>query len=130
MRKIALIIFCLFCIPSVSFAEDDCPLKGKWYSNEKATLEQMDKYGNLTEKQRKLLSNKFFGKLTIEYSCTEATIYYNDTVKTEKYKITKRNGNTLEVELSSTKEQITLAGDCYLISLEPLTFSEVFCKAK
>ena len=130
MRKRLLITFCLFIIPSVSLAEEDCPLKGKWHSDEKATIEQMEKYGNVTEKQRKFFSKNFFGKLTIEYSCTEAMSYYEGTVETGKYEITKRNGNTLEVESSYGKKKITLAGDCYLMSLEPLTFSEVFCKVK
>ncbi|HWR58623.1 MAG TPA: hypothetical protein VN328_07025, partial [Thermodesulfovibrionales bacterium] len=44
-------VLCLFAGPAA--AEEDCPLKGKWKSNEKATLEQMNKYGNVSEKQRK-----------------------------------------------------------------------------
>jgi len=98
----------------------------------------MRQYGNLTEEQRNAFLNAF-GKLTLEYTCSEVTAYYKDTliVKNMKYEIVKREGNSLGIKYDSkeflgriTANQITLVGDCYYLPLEQFTFNEVFCRVK
>jgi hypothetical protein len=98
----------------------------------------MKKYGNLTKEQQNAFLNAF-GKLTLEYTCSEVTAYYNNNlvVKNMKYEITKRQANSLDIKYDSkellgriTGNRITLVGDCYLLPLEQFTFSEVFCRVK
>jgi hypothetical protein len=141
MHKIVNIVaisLCSFLILSCAAVRNDCPLVGKWRSNEKATLEQMQKYANLTEEQRNIFSN-IFGKLTLEYTCSKVTSYYKDSIvaKDMKYKIIKREGSLLEIKYYApellggiTTRQITLVGDCYYLPVGRFTFSEVFCRVK
>ena len=138
IKNIAAISLCLFLIISCATTRNDCPLVGKWRSNEKATLEQMEKYGNLTEEQRNIFLN-IFGKLTLQFTCSEVTSYYNDSLvaKDVKYEIIKREGNLLEIKYyapeilgGTTTKRITLVGDCYYLPLERFTFSEVLCRVK
>jgi hypothetical protein len=138
IKNIAGISLCLFLIISCATARNDCPLAGKWRSNEKATLEQMEKYGNLTEEQRNIFLN-IFGKLTLEYTCSKMTSYYEDSLvaKDMKYEIIKREGNLLEIKYHApellggvTTKRITLVGDCYYLSVGRFTFSEVFCRVE
>jgi hypothetical protein len=98
----------------------------------------MQQYGNLTEEQRNAFLNAF-GKLTLEYTCSEVTAYYEDrlVVKNMKYEIIKRQGNSLDIKYDSkdllgrlTANRITLVGDCYYLPLEQFTFNEVFCRVK
>jgi hypothetical protein len=138
IKNIACISLCSFLIVACATARSKCPLAGKWRSNEKATLEQMEKYGNLTEEQRNAFLNNF-SKLTLEYTCSEVTVYYKDSlvVKNMKYEIIKRESNSLDIIYYSTKllgrvtaNRIILVGDCYYLPLEQFTFNEVFCRVK
>jgi len=138
VKSILTISFCSFLIISCATARNDCPLVGKWASNEKATIEQMEKYGNLTEEQRNAFLN-MFDKMTLEYTCSKVTSYYRDSLvaKDVKYKIMKKEGNLLEIKYyapeslgGTTTKRITLDGDCYYLPLERFNFSEVFCRVK
>jgi len=138
IKNTAAISLCSFLIMSCATARNDCTLVGKWASNEKATLEQMEKYGNLTEEQRNIFLN-ISGKMTLEYTCSKVTSYYKDTLvaKDMKYEIIKSEGNLLEIKYHApellggvTTRRITLLGDCYYLPLERFTFSEVFCRVE
>ena len=48
------------------FAQD-FPLLGVWKSNEKMTLESMNRVEGVTKKSKKLFSNNFFGKLILDF---------------------------------------------------------------
>lgn len=132
------ISLCLFLTTSCATARNDCPLIGKWRSNERASLEEMEKYGNLTEEQRNIFLN-IFGKLTLEYTYSKVTSYYEDNLvaKDMKYEIFKREGNLLEIKYHAPEllggtntKRITLVDDCYYLALERFTFNEVFCRVK
>jgi hypothetical protein len=138
IRNIAIISLCLFLVISCATAKNDCPLVGKWSSSEKATFEQMEKYGNLTEEQRNIFLN-IFGKLTIEYTCSTVTSYHKDSLvaREMKYEIIKRVGNLFEIKYHApellgrvTSRRITLVGDCYYLPVERFTFTEVFCRVE
>jgi hypothetical protein len=138
IKNIAGISLCLFLMISCATARNDCPLAGKWRLNEKATLEQMEKYGNLTGEQRNIFLN-ILGKLTFEYTCSKMTSYYKDSsaAKEMNYEIVKREGNLLEIRYPApellggvTTKRITLVGDCYYLPVELFTFSAVFCRVK
>jgi len=137
IKSIVTISLCSFLIISCATARDHCPLVGKWGSNEKATLVQMEKHGDVTEKVRSIFLNNFFGKLTLEYTCSEVTSYYKDSLveKDIRYEIIKKEGNFLEIEyhtklLGKITRRITLAGDCYYVPVGGFTFSEVFCRVE
>jgi hypothetical protein len=138
IKSILTISFCSFLIISCATARNDCPLAGKWRSDEKATLEQMGKFGDLTENQRNIFLN-IFGKQTLEVTCSEVTSCYDGSLvaKDGKYEIIKTEGNLLEIKYfapeilgGTTIKRITLVGDCYYLPLDRFTFSEVFCRAK
>ena len=130
MRKVRLIVLLLIVLPVVASAEMACPLAGKWKSNEKLTLEQMELNHDLNERQIKLLSNDFFGKLLIEYSCTEGTSCYEGDCETEPYTIVSQDGNEVTIESTFGRKEIALNGNCYSILIEYLGFSEIFCRVK
>ena len=132
--------FLIFIILIISFdfsaIAEECPLKGKWQSNEAATLREMAKASNITAKQKAFFSNKFFEKLIIEYTCNEFTTYYEGESDTSGYKVVKRDGNFITLKnLDDDCEDpclqtVELDGDCYLIPLPGFDFKEVFCKIK
>ena len=141
IMKILRILLCSFFLISCASARSDCPLAGKWKSNEKATLEQMARYGGeIPEAVRKMLSTNFFGRVAIEYTCSNMTSYYdgNETGKDMKYDILKEEGNLFEIRYHApdlygglTTVPITLDGDCYCVPLNKhFAFSEVFCRVK
>jgi hypothetical protein len=113
---------------------DDCPLKGKWRSNEKLTLKEMKKDKHLSKRQVDFLSNNFFGKLTIEFTCNEFTSYYEGEITKKEYKIMKRDGDYITIRyLENGLDEdcdytIELVGDCYYIPLPFLKFREVMCR--
>lgn len=132
--KILLVILLSLC---PACAKDSCVLKGRWQSNEKATLEQMEKYGGVTEKQHQLFTNNFFGKLMAEYTCTEITLHSEGGTSTGKYKIIHQEGNVLEVRFydevpdDGITRTIILCGDCYqVLPLLDVHFNEVFYRVK
>jgi len=137
MKARILVIFCLFfLLVSPIWAQESCILQGKWYSNEEATLREMAKNKNLTEKQIAFFSNNFFGKLIIDYTCSEFTSYYEGESTTFKYKVIQQKENFLMAQYYDhiLKENITkeleISGNCYYTPLEGLGFKEVFCKVE
>lgn len=93
-------LFYIFLIPlltsSVIFA-DDCPLRGKWRSNEKLTLIEMKNDKDLSKRQVDFLSSDFFGKLTVEFTCNELTSYYEGEITKKEYKIIKRDEHFITI---------------------------------
>lgn len=130
MRKILLSTILIIILPALSIAEVACPLAGKWKSNESLTLEQMKLNRDISESQRNFLSNDFFGKLVIEYSCTEGTSCYEGECETDPYIIISQDGNAITIESTFGGKEILLNGDCYSILIEYLGFSEVFCRVE
>lgn len=141
-------------IHQASFAQDDCPLKGKWKSNAEATKQEIAKNNNYSNEQKEKLSSDIFGKLIVEYTCTEHITYYDGQTHQFSYKILKRNGNKLTVQYidkecdntfigkdinssescynecdgATTEQEIYLNDDCYSVGYEILGYREVFCR--
>ena len=137
MKAEILIVLCLFLLlVSPIWAQESCILEGRWKSNEEATLREMAKNKNLTKKQIAIFSNNFFGKLIIDYTCSEFTSYYEGKYNTFKYKVTQQNENFLMAQYYDHifKEYVTreieINGNCYFTPLEGLGFKEVFCKVE
>ena len=121
-------------LPQYLIADDNCPLKGKWKSNEKMTLKEMAKDKNLSKKQIELFSKDFFGKLIVEISCDEFTSYYEGNVSRYKYKLLSKDGNIIKIEVDDPIyrgleiKTIEIKDDCYFIPVGSLGFREVFCR--
>jgi len=154
--KLQVIIFSLFLTITcrASLAQDDCPLKGKWKSDAEATKQEIEKNKKYTKKQREKLSSEIFGKLIVEYTCTEHTTNYDGQTHQFSYKILKRNENKLTVQYidkecdntlisqdinsnescnnecdgTTTVQEIYLNGECYSIGYETSGYSEIFCR--
>jgi hypothetical protein len=151
-------IIVLFAVLTISceasFAQDDCALKGRWKSDAEATRQEIAKNTKYTNEQRKKLSSEIFGKLIVEYTCTEHTSYYDGQTHQFSYKILKRNGNKLTVQYidkecdntlieqdiysnescynecdgTTTEQEIILNDNCYSVEYEVLGYSEIFCR--
>jgi hypothetical protein len=127
------ILTMLYSTPVVSA---ECPLMGKWKSNEAKTLASMHATGKVTEQQRSLFENHYFGKLTVTITCSEMTSTYAGDSDTFAYTYVKQDGhhitiqphdeeNDKEVERELTLEQ---NGQCYSVPVSNLGFKEYFCK--
>jgi hypothetical protein len=122
-------------LQSATASASECLLAGTWKSNEEKTLQSM-KAVQLTEKQRKLFSNRFFGKLAIDYTCEGFTSTYEDMVKSYKFISMKESGRYVTTEYFEPSQNknlldtIEIIDDCYSVPLGKLGFNEVFCKVK
>ena len=96
----------------------------------------MKKDKDLSKRQVDFLSNNFFGKLIVEFTCNELTSYYEGEITKKEYKIIKRDGNYITIRYfenglgEDCDYTIELAGDCYYIPLPILKFREVMCRIK
>jgi hypothetical protein len=135
-KKYLLSIFLIPLFTASTIFAGDCPLKGKWKSNEKLTLGEMKKDKDLSKRQVDFLSNNFFGKLIVEFTCNELTSYYEGEITKKEYKIIKRDGNYITIRYfenglgEDCDYTIELAGGCYYIPLPILKFREVMCRIK
>lgn len=134
MKLIALLL--LMSLSTLVQGQELCPLNGIWKSNERMTLDSMNTHGKVTEKQRELFENSFFGNLEIEVSCNQFTSTYEDAVWTVEYQIVEVSGNrvTTRYHDSLTNEvvemTIIIENDCYSLPIGSLGFREYFCRDK
>ena len=114
---------------------DDCPLKGKWKSNLKLTINEIEKNNKLSQKQLDSIS-KNFGKLEVEFTCNEFISYYEGTINKKSYKIIKKNGHFItirhfdEILGQDSDNTLELVGDCYYVPYRTLKFKEAMCRVK
>jgi len=114
---------------------ENCRIAGVWKSNEELTLKNMEK-AQLTEKQRKLFSNNFFGKLVLNYTCKGFTSTFEGKIDTYEFLSMSESGDTVTTEYydpfykQNMKRTAVISGNCYSIALEHLGFDEVFCRIK
>jgi len=122
-------------LQSALASADECLLAGTWKSNEEKTLQNM-KAVQLTEKQRKLFSNGFFGKLVIDYTCKGFTSTYEDMVETYQFISMKESGRVVTTEYYEPSQKknllytIEIIEGCYSLPIGKLGFNEVFCRVK
>ena len=128
----------LFLCTLSSFASADiCKFNGQWKSNEKMTLESMNKTGVISEKQRNLFKNDFFGKLTFVINCGEVTSSYDGVETTSKLEVVSENGREVtfryfDDEGNESQNTVTYNEDfsCYHARVGQLQFNEFFCKVE
>jgi hypothetical protein len=122
-------------LQSATACANDCLLAGTWKSNEEKTLQNM-KAVQLTERQRKVFSKRFFGKLVIDYTCKGFTSTYEDTVETYQFISMKESGRYVTAEYFEPSQNknslytIEIIDDRYSVPLGKLGFNEVFCRVK
>lgn len=109
-----------------------CPLEGYWRSDEAKTLASLSQAKDLTEAQRTLLTDDFFGKLFIHMECDRFTSVYEDFIQSSSYELLSSSKsqirfkyhNDFEGEVVSTA---TIEGDCYWVPIVGGSVREYFC---
>lgn len=134
MRHILIALAIVAAVPSC--AEQSCELCGRWRSNAERTLPEMEKSSILSDKQRRLFRNNFYGQLVVETREKDSRAYFFDqspeSVAWEPWQLIARSGNSLTVRHSlggdTVVREIQLDGDCYRVSQPNLGFGEWFCR--
>lgn len=117
-------------------AEDKCPLVGKWRSDEARTLESMRMHGNVTEKQRELFENAFFGRLTVDIECDKFIATFDgEEGEAVTFEIVAVEGRAITMRYvesftgSTIESTATIENDgCYSVPVGSVGFKEYFCK--
>ena len=111
-------------------------MEGVWRSNEDKTLSSMRSTGKVSDKQRKLLEDGFFGKLSIEITCSKVILVFNGNRDEFEYKSITREGDEVRIEYVNPEANEGLVrplilekgGECYYVPLEEYQFNEYFCR--
>lgn len=127
----------LLLAPVPASAEEICPLQGTWRSSEAKTLADMATRRTVTEKQRARLSNRFFGRLLVEYTCTHQRAYFvedgPDKAPWAAYRLIEQGPQFVVVEFVAgdefVKRRVEFEGGCYKVFVDWLGFYEYFCRA-
>lgn len=113
----------------------DCQIAGTWKSNEALTLKNMEK-AQLTDSQKKRMSNGFFGNMIQSFTCKGMSSTYGDTLEAYDFVRMTEEGNVVTMAYYDQrlrklqKMTVTIAGNCYSVPIEQLGFDEVFCRFK
>ena len=135
MTKVFVIL--LTCLLVMSCGDTkECRLCGTWKSDSVRTLDEMKSSTLLTEKQRELFLNDFFGKLTVELTPEMGRAYFPDQqpseVPWERWEVVAEEGQKMtiksEIEGQWKEYQIYLQGNCYRVEQPHLGFGEWFCR--
>ena len=134
MRSIALVLLLAAAWPVG--AAGACELCGRWRSDAARTLPEMEKSVRLTEKQRLLFRNDFFGKLVEETREKYLRAYFPDqspeSVAWEPWQVVSRKGAVFQVSHLVAGElvqrEVRLDGNCYRVLIPELGFGEWFCR--
>ncbi len=111
-------------------------LVGTWKSNEKLTLQSMEKTKGIPEKTREAFRNDFFGKLTIKVKEKTFSAYF-DGKPLEldiKYEVIQINTNNYLIKSydapsqDTSEQKIIIEGDCYYTLISNWQFREYFCR--
>lgn len=135
-KHLALAAAALLAASGIAHAQaQGCRIAGVWKSNEKLTLKNMET-ARLTDKQRQLLSNDFFGKLVHTYTCQTVTATFEGKAETYPILSMKEWGDTVTVVYQdpnlqrNVKSILTISGNCFSVPVARLGFEEVFCRVK
>ena len=137
MKNYQIYIFAILTILySTTAVSAECPLMGKWKSDETKTLASIPATGKVTDKQRTLFENHFFGKLTLKITCTEMTSSYAGDSETFAYTYVKQAVHHITIQThdeendKDVERDLTLAqdGQCYRVPVSTLGFKEYYCK--
>ena len=117
--------------------QSDEYLVGKWKSNEKLTLESMNRVEGVTLEARELFENDFFGNAVVEYKedvfrITDKKLDYVSDF--EPYEILEATSTKIRLKSwNSVFEEyqewdLFLNGDCYYIIVSKFEFREYYCR--
>lgn len=121
---------------AAAYGQEPCPLNGVWLSNEKMTLESMNRHGNVSEKQRALFEDSFFGRLKVDVGCNQFTTTLDDFSETVEYEIAEMSGSSVTTRYvdallgKMVERTLVVKEGCYSVPIEHLGFREYFCRAK
>lgn len=114
----------------------DDRLIGTWQSDAEATLADMHKHPEVTEKSRKLFENDFFGHLIVTYTATDyLTDFKNIHTKTT-YKVLDSTPGYVDTEHyeelygKDVKERVYIDGPMIYVITSKYEFREYFKRIK
>ncbi len=130
MRTVLTIALIWF--PALVAAADDCPLQGKWKSDEARTLADISTRDTISAGAANAVSQGVFGHMIHEWTCTEFRAYPDDSEPAEAvtYRITGREAEWFVVTIYGATEyelKISLEGACYKVQEPARRFYEYFC---
>lgn len=125
-----------FSLLAASCAQQECDTCGRWRSDADRTLAEMHQSDKLTDAQRKLFGNDFFGKLVVETTPDATRAYFPDenpqSVAWADWEVVSRSGDAIVIRYKPDDEWITrslsIHGSCYRIEQPELGFGEWFCR--
>ncbi len=91
----------------------------------------------MTEKQRTVFTNRFFGRLVAEFTCTHGRAYFIDKgpaqAKWAPYRVVERGDGFLVLEITGeqdrSRRRFEFEGECYRILIEKSGY-EYFCRVQ
>ena len=123
--------------PALTAAADDCPLQGKWKSDEARTLADISTIDTISAGAANAVSQDVFGHMIHEWTCTEFRAYPDDSKPDEAvtYRIESREAELYVVTVygstvyGATEIDLKIAfeGACYKVQMPGRKFYEYFC---
>ena len=122
----------LFWFPALVAAADDCPLLGKWKSDEARTLASISTTDALSAGAANAISQDVFGRMIHEWTCTDFRAYPDDSESADAvtYRIEGREAEWYVVTVYGATEyelRIAVEGECYKVQMPARKFYEYFC---
>lgn len=111
---------------------EECPLSGYWKSDEAKTLISFKAADKVTQKQKELLTNNFFGKLFVHIDCKTFTSVFEGRKETSEYIIVDASKEKVVMRYDSALKGVnemvaTIEGPCYSVLINDGQFREYFC---
>lgn len=130
LRTILTIVLIWF--PVLDAVADDCPLQGKWKSDEARTLANISTIDSLSAGAANAVSQDVFGRVIHEWTCTEFRAYPYDSEPADAvtYRIEGREAEWYVLTVYGATEyelKIALEGACYKVQMPARKFYEYFC---
>lgn len=116
--------------------EQQCSTCGRWKSNAERTLEEMERSTLLSEQQRAVFGESFFGKLIVETQPNVTRAFFPDqdpdTIAWTPWELLSQAGDSLTIRYLSDSGWLTrsvrVEGECYRVDQPELGFGEWFCQ--
>lgn len=122
---------------SAAYGQDGCRMAGKWKSNEALTIADMKKHGHVTDEQRRVLADGFFGRLVHEFTCSKGRTYFAEKGPKNAawlpYRVLEKGRNYVVLGDPGGKRaqgvRFEFVGRCFKLPVAKLGFDEFFCRA-
>lgn len=109
-----------------------CPLEGYWRSDAERTLSSFRQAQGVSEKQKELFENNFFGKLYMHIECERFTAVMEGWHEITEYERVTSSDEVVVIKFNSEIEgevvrKAVIEGACYSLAVNEGQFKEYFC---